>query len=213
MKFLFVFFLAFLNIVGANQLMPEQYLKDRIPVQNRRYSTLLTVLKLMKERNVRTLVETGTSRDGLSNFEGDGGSTIIFSQYANENNVQFYSVDIDQKALTNAQNAVNASVGKIGSNIQFVRQDSIAFLKNFQKEIDFLYLDSYDFDFNDPLPSQNHHLNEIKAAYSHLTPNTIIMIDDCDLPHGGKGRLVIDFLLEKGWTVLEKKYQVILVRS
>lgn len=101
-------------------------------------------------------------------------------------------------------------LGKLNSRIHFVCSDSIAFLQNFGKTIDFLYLDSYDFDFNNPLPSQYHHLYEIQAAYPKLSENSIVMIDDCDLPHGGKGKFAIEFLTERGWKILENRYQVIL---
>lgn len=191
----------------------EQYLEGRIPIHNRRYTSMIKALDLMKERGVKVIVETGTSRDGLSNFEGDGGSSIIFSQFAKEYDAQFYSIDIDKTALNKANQAVKQVLGEVGDNHHFIQSDSIQFLKDFPEKIDFLYLDSYDFDFNNPVPSQAHHLKEIEAAYPRLTSQTIIMIDDCDLPHGGKELLVIDYLLKKGWKIVENKYQVILVQS
>lgn len=210
MKILVPFVFA-ISCVFSSGMTSEQYLEGKIPAHNHRYTTLIKVLDLMKERGVKTMVETGTSRGGLTAFEGDGGSSVIFSQFATDHSAQFYSVDIDRVALNKASEAVKQVVGKVGPNLHFVQSDSIQFLTNFPEKIDFLYLDSYDFDFNDPLPSQMHHLREIEAAYPHLTPQTIIMIDDCDLPLGGKGLLVIEFLLNKGWTILEKQYQVILI--
>lgn len=211
MKHFFIFVFS-ISIAFLNAMTSEQYLEGRIPTNNRRYTTLVKALDLMKERGVKVIVETGTSRDGLSNFEGDGGSSIIFSQFAKEYGAQFYSVDIDKVALNKASQAVEQVLGKVGENHHFIQSDSIQFLKDFPKKIDFLYLDSYDYDFKNPAPSQAHHLKEIEAAYPHLTPQTIIMIDDCDLPQGGKGLLVIDYLLKRGWKILENKYQVILVQ-
>lgn len=87
------------------------------------------------------------------------------------------------------------------------------FLSRFDRPIDFLYLDSWDFDFADPAPSQQHHLREIIAAYPRLHAQSMVLIDDCNLPHGGKGRLVIQYLAERGWRVLHSEYQTLLVRD
>jgi hypothetical protein len=89
--------------------------------------------------------------------------------------------------------------------------------ENYQKwiieyGIDFIYLDSYDYELNNPIGSQLHHLKEIEAAHPFLRESSVIMIDDCDLPEGGKGKFAIEFLLERGWRVVKKQYQVILAR-
>ncbi len=148
----------------------------------------------MAKRKAQILVETGTARGGRSNCAGDGCSTPIFAEWASQHGALLYSVDIDRTALITAERCL----GDLYKYVKFVHSDSIVFLKNFNQKIDFLYLDSYDFDFKNPLPSQQHHYQEIVAAYPWLTDQTIILIDDCDLPHGGKGKLVIEFLLEKG---------------
>ena len=79
--------------------------------------------------------------------------------------------------------------------------------------IDFLYLDSFDFELHNPSPSQEHHLKEIIAVAPRLRKSTIIMVDDCDLPYGGKGKLVIKWLKERGWVEHKSGYQVILVHK
>jgi len=185
------------------------YLFNRIPKDNPRYKTFALALQLMQEREVKTFVETGTARLGDKNFLGDGGSTIIFADWASQNNAEAYSVDIDLNALGNAR----AALGPLGAYMELIHSDSIDFLQTFNCPIDFLYLDSYDFDVNDPNPSQQHHLKEIIAAYPYLTEDSIVMIDDCDLPHGGKGTLVIEYLLDRGWEVIAEGYQVILVHK
>jgi hypothetical protein len=77
--------------------------------------------------------------------------------------------------------------------------------------IDFLYLDSYDYEWNNPSPSQEHHLREIQAAFPRLHENSVVMIDDCALPQGGKGKLAIEYLKERGWKILLEQYQTILI--
>jgi len=207
MKKLFLFTLLILASKASCAPSNLRHLENRIPKENARHQTFLKAMELMLERNVKTIVETGTSRYGGVHCIGDGCSTLIFSDWAKENNATLYSVDIDRNALLHAKAALKPPI----EHVHFVHKDSVEFLKNFNRPIDFLYLDSYDFELDNPNPSQQHHLNEIKAAMPWLTENSIILIDDCDLPYGGKGKLVIEFLEDRGWKVLLEGYQVILV--
>ena len=208
------FFLAisFIGVSFAADEQPQsntQFLEDRLNHIDKRYGSFLEAINLLNERHAKVLVETGTSRGGASNFVGDGGSTIIFSHWASLNDAHLISVDIDSGALANAR---QASI-PYADYIDFVCSDSIKYLSEFGQQIDFLYLDSYDFNAWNPAPSQLHHLAEIEAAYDKLHQDSIVMIDDCDLPFGGKGKLVIDFLLERDWKIVYQGYQVILVQN
>lgn len=184
------------------------YLNQRIPSDNPRYSTFSDALKLMSQRNVTTIVETGTARCGDENFEGDGGSTIIFGDWAKNHNVNMYSVDINPLHIALAKKAST----KYLSNLQFVTGDSVKFLDDFPGKIDFLYLDSWDYDVNDPLSAQTHCLKEVKAAYEKLSKKAIIMIDDCNIQFGGKGLLAIKFLKKQKWKLYRNNHQVIMIR-
>jgi len=197
--------LLFLQVSAAS----EQYLKDRIPPENKRYNSMVRVLELMQQRKAKILVETGTARYGDANMLLDGGSSIIFAHWAKTHRAQFYSVDISPEAVMQARKVIKP----YSLHAKVICSDSIAFLKNFKKPIDFLYLDSFDYDLGDPLPSQTHHLHEIRAVYNKLHSKSIVMIDDCDLPGGGKGKLAIAFLQSKGWKIVFEGYQVILIRS
>lgn len=174
-----------------------------------RRHTFDIALQLLENRKLKTIVETGTARGGNMAFCGDGGFTIVFGYWAHLNNAHLFSVDISDVALANAKTMVSDYLG----SVHLVQDDSVHFLKHFNQVIDFLYLDSFDFDKNNPEPSQLHHLYEIEAAYNKLAPNAVVMIDDCDLPHGGKGKLVISYLLKKGWYIYAQGYQVIMLRS
>lgn len=188
---------------------PRGILEDKLSEIDKRYHTFLFALKLMEERNVRLIVETGTARFGKKGCIGDGCSTLIFSQWASQNNAFLYTVDINKECLLNAER----DLGPWTRYISFVHSDSVRFFNTFNQPIDFLYLDSYDFDINNPNPSQQHHLKEIIAAYPWLKHDSIVMIDDCDLPYGGKGKLAIDYLLKRNWKIVASGYQVILVRN
>ena len=175
----------------------------------KRHETFRMSLQFMEERNTKVIVETGTMRQGTHALRmgWDGGFTLIAGYWCALNQAKLYSVDNDPQALLNAKNAVEF----FANNVEVVENDSVHFLKNFDKKIDFLYLDSFNFNKNNPEASQQHHLREIEAAYDKLTPNSVVMIDDCDLPEGGSGKLVIDFLLKKDWKIAAKSYQVIMI--
>ncbi len=198
-------------LLSGEALPPAHYLSERIPEENGRYKTFHSALKLMKKRNVQTIVETGTERWQDSNycFDGDGGSTIIFANWAKDNGAKMFSVDIDPTHIKYAANNTKEYV----DNLSLVLSDSVAFLQNFPTKIDFLYLDSYDYDEKNPDPAQQHCLREIIAAEDKLSPDSIIMIDDCNIPGGGKGYLAIQYLLSRGWFLYKNFHQVILINS
>lgn len=184
-------------------------LKDKLEISDKRYPTFDYALNLLNQKIDPVIVETGTARFGRQNCQGDGCSTIIFAEWIRSHSGVFYSVDIDPKSLEQAKQGLE----DLFPYATLICQDSVNFLHTFTQTIDFLYLDSYDFNINNPRPSQIHHLKEIQAAYSHLAPDCIVMIDDCDLPHGGKGKDAIQFLLSRGWKISAKGYQVILQRG
>lgn len=211
-KKMFILLFILPLLCSSNKIQVKQtseYLSNRISVDDQRYPTFYNALELINSCNAQILVETGTSRDGDKNFKGDGGSTIIFADWAANNNAMLYSVDIDPDAVKNSVEATQI----YGNHVQVVCSDSIVFLENFDKPIDFLYLDSFDFDFSNPPTSQEHHLKEIKAAYNKLHEYSIVMIDDCNLPEGGKGKLVIQYLTSKGWQIFQNEYQIIMMRN
>jgi len=212
-----LFLILFIFLISSCREKKESsyYLTYRILENDKRYRTFIHALDLMKEREMKVIVETGTARGGIDNCAGDGCSTIIFSEWAKDNDADFYSVDIDADAVEKAKNAIKLFYGRAN----FTVSDSVQFLKDFKqynKKIDFLYLDSMDVDVNNPLPSQEHHLKEIEAAYPYLHEKSAVMIDDCIEPDqgckSGKGKLVLLFLLDKGWKKSINEYQVIMTR-
>ncbi len=169
---------------------------------------------LMEERKASVLVETGAARYGMLHTKSDGASTIVFGLWAKHHNAQLYSVDIDKEAIAKGQQAVDQM--SISENVKLNISDSISYLDTFQENIDFLYLDSYDYNNKDisiQKASQEHHLKEIKAAENKLHDQSIVLIDDCRLPGGGKGKLAIEYLTHSGWKIDMNKYQVLLIKD
>lgn len=179
----------------------------------KRRNTFRKTMELMKKIGAKTIVETGTSRAGLRAAKGDGAATVVFGKWASGNGAFVHSVDISGKSVKNAQEEVNRQ--QLTDFVKIHNSDSLTFLKDFDQKIDLLYLDSYDYG-DDPeiqQKSQQHHLEEFKAAENKLHRNTIVLIDDCGLPNGGKGKLVIQYMSNLGWKILMRSYQVLLVRD
>ncbi len=180
----------------------------------RRRITFAKTLKLLDERNAKVIIETGTSRKGLKATKTDGAATIVFGKWAKQNNAQMHSVDISEHSVKGAQKEVNNQ--QLQDFVKLHLNDSLEFLKTFNKPIDFLYLDSYDYSRKDvkiQKKSQEHHLKEFKIIEDKLHRNSIVLIDDCGLPGGGKGKTVIAYMLERGWKILINAYQVLLVKE
>jgi len=179
----------------------------------KRRNTFRKTLELLDKIQAKTIVETGTSREGLHGAKSNGAATIVFGKWAKENNAILHSVDISEQSVSNAQKAVDKQ--ELNKWVQLHLSDSIAFLEQITSPVDLLYLDSYDYS-NDPevqIKSQTHHLLEFKAIENKLHDNTLVLIDDCDLPNGGKGKMVVAYMLENGWVKLMDAYQILLVRS
>ena len=65
-------------------------------------------------------------------------STIMFAEYAKFINGKLHTCDISHDNITNAKDFTS----EFKDFIKFYVSDSIIFLKNFNQQIDFLYLDS-----------------------------------------------------------------------
>ncbi len=217
MKFVLALIAVFVVAAIIRKIVRHKTLTPLLPRQynfGKRRDTLREVLRLLEERSAKVLVETGVARMGLEKSKGDGASTIVFGQWSRQNDAHLYSVDIDPEAIAKAGEAV-AAMG-LGENVTLVTSDSVDYLEEFTDSVDFLYLDSYDYHKTDTAiqqASQLHHLKEIEAIEGCLHDGTVILIDDCDLPNGGKGKLVIERLSAKDWKVHMSQYQVILLRD
>ena len=88
--------------------------------------------------------------------------------------------------------------------VTFVTDDSLNFLKNFKKKIDFLYLDSLDGQFAE---ASSHQLKEIQIAEHLLHEKSLVLLDD----KGDKTNLSIDYMLNKNFKIInETREQVLL---
>ena len=174
--------------------------------KNKRFSSFKKALEIAKSRDLKTFVETGTSRGKIKFFFflkynwKDGMSTLIFSEYVKNYNGHLFTCDINPINIKNSKKFVNVNE----KFVTFVVDDSINFLKNFKNHIDFLYLDSLD--GQDPNSSE-HQLNEIKASYLKLHKNSLVLLDD----KGAKTKLSLSFMLKNNFKILNETNEQVLL--
>ena len=170
-----------------------------------RAQTMYQALLVAVGRSAKTFVETGTARMG-ENWRGDGQSTLVFGDFCKRYGAHLWTCDILETAIVQSRQATK----DYREVIEYVVSDSIEFLRHFDRPIDFLYLDSFDFDDKNPDPSQDHAVREAQAALPHLHNGSIILVDDCGLPFGGKGGKVVPWLVGQGYQVIGLNYQILL---
>jgi hypothetical protein len=134
------------------------------------------------------IVETGCARLA-GNWIGDGDSTVVWAWIAKTLGGLVTSYDISPDSCKVAR--------YLAPTANVVQMDSIKGLETYPAPdmIDFLYLDSMDYDGD---PSALHHLAELGAVWNKLQPGTIIAIDD-NLGGGeGKHKFVMKRLAISG---------------
>jgi len=174
--------------------------------KNIRFKSFEYALKEANKRQLKIFVETGIARGKkkflffLKKNWKDGMSTLIFSNYAYIVNGHLYSCDIDQKNINNAKKFTK----NFSKFVTFFNENSLTFLENFQKKIDFLYLDSMD----GHLPgADKHQLKEINYAENKLHSNSLVLLDDKDV----KSTLAIDYMLKNNFKILKETNEQILL--
>lgn len=178
-------------------------------IRKRPYTFINQALDLLDNNQFIVTVEVGSMRKpcmhDLDEFHheccNDGHSSLLLARKSSE----FHTVDIDMECakLTRTELKKFNLWGK--SNVYC--GDGIKFLENFDKKINLLYLDAWDVELPDHAEK---HLEAFKAAEDKLAEKAVILIDDTDIglseekgfhndeeSLGGKGRLLIPFLLQK----------------
>lgn len=165
-----------------------------------RNNSFLKVIEILEQTYSEpiVIVETGCIRNTTEESKfGDGWSTLNWEYYAKKTNSKVYVVDIDQ-------NHINKSIEIVPPSqfVEYTKDDSVNYLQNFDKKIDLLFADSYDYcgDEENIRKCHNHSLNEIKAAWDKLNDSCFILIDDVfNTDWAGKGALSIPYLLSNGF--------------
>lgn len=203
-----------------------------------REPTMSLALQLTEERGGHVILETGCARSH-DEWAGDGMSTVVLGTWAKEHGARLFSVDVDAGNVQNAKSLTK------GLPVTVTHDDSVTYLEGFDRLVDLLYLDSYDYPLADLInlygtldkfpetikvlehlgdeflvghhgdvigDSQNHCRREIVAALPLLHDRSVVLIDDANLPGGGKARLARRVLIENGWECVMDAYQTLWVK-
>lgn len=177
-------------------------------VYDRSHGFQLIFEELLKIKNSNfNIIETGTLRNP-GNWK-DGNSGFLFAEFVKMHGGFVKSVDIDKTAVDTANNAVDNKYYKSYCS------DSVVWLNGLDdvESIDLFYLDSMDVKFREDQKSAEHHLKEFKVIEPHLTPNTIVAIDDNSFllngTRAGKGRMIVEYLDTKGIKPIFDDYQIV----
>jgi hypothetical protein len=131
--------------------------------QHINFEAFLKVFKILNGRPSRIL-ETGTSAWGTD-------STRLWDRYVREYGGKLVSVDLRIEPSKRLRRHMHEST-------TLLHEDSIIALKRITETFDVYFLDSYDLDFNNPLPSAQHGYLEYLQIKDKLRIGSIIFIDD-----------------------------------
>lgn len=155
------------------------------------------------------LLEIGTQR---SYSMGDGCSTTVLGWYCKNYSGHLYSVDIDTDFSERLVYDLN-----LNKYVTTVQQDAIEFIKTFDKKIDFLYLDAWDWgpEDIDKKISEEKHIEFFNLVESKLSNDALILIDDVINPitYDGKGKKLIPYLLDNGYYLIHRSYQFLFLKN
>ena len=172
-----------------------------------------------------TILETGTMWKAKEENEM-GAFTYIMADFIKTfTKGRLITVDISLEAIQTCMRTTK----EFENIITYVCSDSVKYLQNLSNldvsKIDLFYLDSYDLDLTNPIPSQTHHLKELEAVLGRVSPTAIISVDDNYMPKTwvdwillnpdgsrgkverihtkdkilGKGTFIHERLLKEGW--------------
>ena len=181
----------------------DRFFRPRLGRRGDGFAVIFDALNSLHPRPL--IIETGCLRIP-GNWEGDGQSSFMFDCLSRERGGTFVSIDIMPESIDTARAACSSAT-------HLICNDSVAALHALsgiaKSPASLLYLDSFDLDREDPMPSAIHHLLELTAGRPLIAPGTIICIDDYGIgdPPGGKGLLVDRFLSRIPSEVLHAGYQ------
>jgi len=165
----------------------DRFFYPRLGARAEGFATIFHSLPRPPEKLL--IVETGCLRIPRI-WEDDGQSTFMFDALAQARGGLFFSIDVTLESIETARRACSSSTN-------LLLGDSVATLHNLGASIarpaSLLYLDSFDLDPQNPMPSAIHHAMELIAAHSLIGPGTIVCVDDYGVgPRAGGKGLVLD---------------------
>lgn len=193
-----------------------------------RFHTMKKALELYSvgKRGEGIIVETGTTR--MANDWGAGMSTVVFGAWCKQYGGKTITVDLSPQNIETCKEITKDYSDTIEYVVsdslffftQFKSSIDLLYLDSFDYpygELLDLYGGREDIDeaakklrsmttdeiiekhFTIINPSQEHQLKELKLALPLLHEKSVILLDDNELPGGGKTRLTREYLQSIGW--------------
>lgn len=174
----------------------------------KRFATMYRALELLACENLKNpvILEVGTLRDAN---KGGGHSTYKFGEFCSRFGGTLHTVDILPEAIAFSKKATRDFQPWIHYHVS----DSTKFLKKFDGKVDLLYLDGFDSHQGQENAASKKQLEEIEVALSKLSDKAIVLLDDADLPEGGKVAFSSQFLLDRGFRREINAYQQLYTRG
>lgn len=170
------------------------------------------------------LIEIGTTRE---NVPGQG-STRKIAEFCHRNGLEFITVDMDPHNTRMAKEMFD----RLGFKCQAVTAKGEDYLRAYQGNFDFIFLDAYDFDHGghsqlrqsryekflgapiDDTACHQMHLDCAQSVKVKLADGGIVCVDDTWLENGAwtaKGTLAMPYLIDQGFVVLEARNRAALL--
>lgn len=185
------------------------------------HSLMIKILDSDLNIKGKTLIEIGTTREGLHGQD----SSSVFYKISKEYGIGFTTVDMDPentKKIKDRFPDINAICSK-GED----------FLQNFAGEINYLYLDAFDFYHNNHSSKRlesyqknldttindkschKMHLDCAKNCIEKMSAGGVIVFDDCfgEKFETGKGVTAIPFLIDNGFKVIMRNPQAVALQK
>ncbi|MBW1868962.1 MAG: class I SAM-dependent methyltransferase [Deltaproteobacteria bacterium] len=137
-----------------------------------RLHSMRKAVELLDQSPPKVMVETGCQWSDL--LHAHGMSTCILGALAEKHDAILYTIDISMEHIE----ICRAYSEEYSEYIRYIHGDSLEVLEDFDQEIDFLYLDSFDFSPGFEETSRLHQLNEITSAYPKLSSQSAVLLDD-----------------------------------
>ena len=154
------------------------------------------------------IVETGTVRQAED--RGAGWSSWLWGLFCRGDGGRLVSIDLDPARCDFARKWL----ADFGDHVRVRENRGSEQIREDQAGIDLLYLDSCD---TDQPEHQTVCLEEVQAALPRLRKHSLVLIDDSPTDGGGqvigKGGQAVPWLVERGWRVIHRGYQVLLDRG
>lgn len=184
--------------------MPE-FMEKYYPFLDGRKDTFRYMVEYLDKIDNPVIVETGTVR--WYNDWGAGQSTVIWDNILKNRGGKVWSIDLDEKHVNISREQTSRVDYILGDSVQ-----SLDMISSTVPDIDLLYLDSMDIDWDNPHPSSMHHIKELICIWSRVKPGGLIAVDD-NMYNRGKGAYVGDFLNNLGCPCIFNNYQIGFIKN